>query len=90
MFYLVGFPKYALNNLNIILLIANISKSQAMSLQFAKGAEEALYSDRASIWNDRLFLIFLDNVLNNKHIKKERKLRYQDLRNKISNIFSCT
>jgi hypothetical protein len=71
-------------------LIANISKSQAMSLQFAKGAEEALYSDRATIWNDRLFLIFLDNVLNNKHIKKERKLRYQDLRNKISNTLQGT
>lgn len=66
-------------------LISNISKRPALSLQFAKGAEEVLYSQRATIWNDQLLLIFLDNVLHNKQIKKDRKLRYQELRNKISN-----
>lgn len=71
-------------------LISKIEKNPALSLQFAKGAEESLYSERATVWNDRIFLIFLDNVINNKQIKKERKLRHQGLRKIISNTLQGT
>lgn len=71
-------------------LISKIEKNPALTLQFAKGAEESLYSERATVWNDRIFLIFLDNVLHNKQLKKERKLRYQELRDKLSNTLQGT
>jgi len=66
-------------------LLSQISKNQVLSLQFAKAAEEALYGPRAHFWHDEIFLRFIDNVLNNKGIKKERKLRYERLRTQLSN-----
>lgn len=66
-------------------LITGISKNAALSLQFAKAAEEALYGPRANFWNDAIFIRFIDNVLANKSIKKERKLRYERIRAQLSN-----
>ncbi|MDE5646061.1 MAG: DUF5106 domain-containing protein [Muribaculaceae bacterium] len=66
-------------------LLSSISKNPALSLQFAKAAEEALYGPRAYYWNDEIFLRFIDNVLSNKSIKKERKLRYQRIKTQLSN-----
>ena len=57
-------------------LVAQIAKNPVLSLQFAKAAEEALYGPRAEGWNDQVYLKFLDNLLANKQVKKERKLRY--------------
>lgn len=66
-------------------VISKIAKNPALSLQFAKAAEEALYGPRAYYWNDEIFLRFLDNVLSCKQIKKERKARYRRLRTIIGN-----
>lgn len=66
-------------------LIASISKSPTLSLQFAKAAEESLYGPRAEWWSDEIYLKFIDNVLRNKGIKKERKLKYERLKNKLTN-----
>ena len=66
-------------------LLSEISKNPALSLQFAKAAEEALYGPRAYYWNDEIFIRFIDNVLNNKSVKKERKLRYQRLKTQLTN-----
>lgn len=60
-------------------LIGNISKNPTLSWQFAKAAEESLYGPRAEYWNDAVFLQFIDNALQNKSIKKERKTRYEHL-----------
>ena len=71
-------------------LIANISKNPILSPEFVKAAEESLYGPRAYYWNDNLFLRFIDKVLHNKSIKKERKLRYDRLRSQISNTLRGT
>lgn len=71
-------------------LISKIEKNPALTLQFAKAAEESLYGDRATVWNDRIYLMFIDNVLRNKQIKKERKLRYQQLHTILSNTLQGT
>lgn len=57
-------------------VIEKISKNPALSIQFAKAAEEALYGPRALVWNDQIYLRFIDNVIRCKGVKKERKLRY--------------
>lgn len=66
-------------------VISKIAKNPALSLQFAKAAEEALYGPRAYYWNDEIFIRFLDNVIANKQIKKDRKARYQRLRTLLGN-----
>lgn len=66
-------------------LISRISKNPILSIQFAKAAEEALYGPRASFWNDVIFIKFLDNVISCKGVKKERKLRYEQLRAQLTN-----
>lgn len=71
-------------------LISSISKNPTLSIQFAKAAEEALYGPRADIWNDEIFIRFLDNVIKNKQVKKERKMRYQRLRDQLSNTLRGT
>lgn len=64
-------------------LISQISKNPVLSLQFAKAAEEALYGPRAEVWNDQVFLKFVDNVIKCKGVKNERKLRYKLLRDQV-------
>lgn len=71
-------------------LIERISKNPVLSLQFAKAAEEALYGPRADAWNDEIFLKFLDNVIKCKGVKKERKLRYELLRNQVGSTLRGT
>lgn len=71
-------------------LLAQISKNPVLSLQFAKAAEEALYGPRANYWQDEIFLRFVDNVMRNKGIKKERKLRYERLQKQIQNTLRGT
>lgn len=66
-------------------LIQSISKNPALTLQFAKAAEEALYGPRAEYWNDDIFLRFIDNVLACKGVRKERKARYERLRTLVGN-----
>lgn len=71
-------------NASIDKLISRYSKNPVLSLQFGKAAEEALYGPRAYFWNDELYLKFLDALVSNKGIKKERKLRYNRQRDLIS------
>lgn len=66
-------------------LISRISKNPVLSLQFAKAAEEALYGPRAEVWNDAIVIRFFDNVINNKSIKKDRKVRYERIRHQLAN-----
>lgn len=71
-------------------LIASIAKNPTLSIQFAKAAEESLYGQRALWWNDEVYLKFLNNVINNKSIKKERKLKYQRVARQLSNTLRGT
>ena len=66
-------------------LIKNISKNPALTYQFAKAAEENLYGQRADFWNDDIYLKFVDALMANKKIKKERKVRYADQKRRIEN-----
>ena len=70
---------------SIAKLLSQISKNPVLSLQFAKAAEEALYGPRANYWHDGIFLRFIDIVMHNKGVKKERKLRYERLRTQLNN-----
>lgn len=71
-------------------LISKIEKNTVLTLQFAKAAEETLYGERATVWNDNIYLEFINNVLSNKQIKKERKLRYKHLHDILSNTLRGT
>lgn len=66
-------------------LLSQTLKNPALALQFAKAAEETLYGPRAEVWNDQIFMKFIDNVLKNKNIKKERKIRYERLYKILNN-----
>ncbi len=57
-------------------LLAQLQKNPTLLVQFTKGAEEALYSQRASIWIDEVYLKFLQTAMKNKKISKARKERY--------------
>lgn len=57
-------------------LIKNLSSNPGLLMQFEKAAEENLYSIRAQIWSDDLFLKFLDAIIKNKKISDKRKARY--------------
>lgn len=72
-------------NASVDKVIAQISKNAVLSLQFAKAAEEALYGPRADLWNDEIYLKFIDNVLRCKQIKKERKARYEHVGKQLRN-----
>lgn len=47
-------------------------------------AESKLYSDSAEIQSDELFLIFANEIVNNKKLDKARKLRYSHLAKVLS------
>lgn len=84
------FASEAASEASVTKLLADIAKNPVLSIQFAKAAEEALYGPRAEVWNDPLFIRFLDNVIKNKGIKKDRKVRYQRIRSRLSNTLRGT
>lgn len=57
-------------------LIKNIKDKPVLSLQFTKAAEESLYGPRADIWSDEIYLMFLQNLIDNKKISSNKKNRY--------------
>ncbi len=57
-------------------LISQLSKNPTLLLQFTKGAEEALYSNRADVWIDEIYIKFLESFLKNKKFSDARKARY--------------
>lgn len=58
-------------------LISLLSKNPTLNMQFMKAAEEALYSHRAQVWIDDVYIRFLESFLKNKKIPDSRKLRYR-------------
>lgn len=69
-------------------LLDKLSKNPTLLLQFTKGAEEALYSQRAEIWIDEVYIKFLEAVEKNKKIPKERKKRYLEQLTSLSNTLN--
>lgn len=66
-------------------LIGNISKNPALSIQFAKAAEETLYGPRAEMTSDDVLLPFISNVLKVKKLKPSQKEHYETLYKLVSN-----
>ena len=66
-------------------LLDKIQKNPTLLLQFTKAAESSLYSERADIWIDEVYLKFLDAFLKNKKIPEIRKRRYERQMRQISN-----
>lgn len=58
-------------------LIRNIKDNPGLSLQFAKAAEENLYGPMAVIWSDEIYMLFLQNLVDNKKLDKSKKRRYK-------------
>lgn len=58
-------------------LIAQLTKNPTLLVQFTKGFEEALYSNRAILWIDEVYMKVLDAFLKNKKLSAARKARYQ-------------
>lgn len=57
-------------------LIEKISKNPVLLIQFTKAAEENIYSPRADVWIDEVYIKFLQAITNNKKIPESRKKRY--------------
>ena len=57
-------------------LINSLSGNPTLLLQFAKAAEENLFGPRADFSWDPIYLKFLDAVVKNKKIDKQRKEKY--------------
>lgn len=66
-------------------LLKNIKKNPTLSLQMAIAAEESLHSRRAIFWNDRLYLRFIDQLLDQKKIPQARKERFIRHKTQIEN-----
>lgn len=58
-------------------LIGKIKNNPGLSYQFAKAAEENLYSPRAELWGDVVYLDFLKNVIDNKNVSDSRKKHFR-------------
>lgn len=58
-------------------LLKNLQKNPTLTYQFTKAAENALYSDRADIWIDEVYLKFVNAMLANKKISDVRKAKYK-------------
>ncbi len=59
-------------------LIKSVKGSPVMTLQMAKGAEEAFYGPRAVVWSDEVYMPFVEAVMAEKNISETRKLKYQN------------
>lgn len=59
-------------------LIDKISKNPTLLLQFTKAAEEAIYSPRADVWIDEVYIKFLQALVKNKKVPESRRLRYSE------------
>lgn len=66
-------------------LIGNIKNNPVLTYQFTKAVEECLYSPRAEIWADEIYIDFLDNLVSNKKIGDSRKARYREQLNLLKN-----
>ncbi len=64
-------------------LINKLKNNPSLLLQFTKAAEHNLYSDQAELWSDPVYLKFIDALLSNKKIDRNRKTRYQMQRDQL-------
>ena len=81
----MDFKKKAEVDKSVASLLDKIQKNPTLLLQFTKAAESSLYSERADIWIDEVYLKFLDAFLKNKKIPEIRKRRYERQMRQISN-----
>lgn len=58
-------------------LIEKISKNPTLLIQFTKAAETNLYSNRADVWIDEVYVKFLNALVKNKKIPESRKRNMQ-------------
>lgn len=64
-------------------LIEKISKNPTLLIQFTKAAEINLYSNRADVWIDEVYVKFLNALVKNKKIPDSRKKRYSEQLNTL-------
>lgn len=57
-------------------LLKKLKKNPALLYQFTVAAEENLYGNRSEVWIDDVYLKFLNALVENKKVKKERKMRF--------------
>jgi len=57
-------------------LIEKISKNPILLIQFTKAAEENIYSPRADVWIDEVYVRFLKALMKNKKVPESRKKYY--------------
>lgn len=60
-------------------LTKSLKGNPALLLQFAKGAEETFYGQRAEAWSDEMFIPFLEAVIAEKSIPETRKVQHKEL-----------
>lgn len=58
-------------------LIQSISKNPTLLMQFTKAAEETIYSPRAEVWVDDVYLKFLNAIVKNKKVPQSRREKYE-------------
>lgn len=77
--YTATMPYAELNvaNASIASLLNNLRKNPVLLLQFTKAAEESIYGPRADMWIDEVYIKFLRELIANKKIDENRKLRYR-------------
>lgn len=66
-------------------LIDKISKNPTLLVQFTKAAEETMYSPRAEVWIDGIYVKFLNAFLKNKKMSEVRKKYYQKQQTTLTN-----
>lgn len=59
-------------------LVGKIKGNPGLSYQFAKAAEEAFFSPRSEYAADEIYMVFLQNVIDNKKISEAKKKRFRD------------
>lgn len=57
-------------------LIEKISKNPVLLIQFTKAAEENIYSPRADVWIDEVYVRFLQAIVKNKKVPESKKKHY--------------
>lgn len=66
-------------------LLKKLKKNPGLLYQFTRAAEENIYSPKATVWIDEIYLQFLNTAIANKKIANSRKLRWQVQKKQIEN-----
>lgn len=57
-------------------ILQRLQKNPVLSIQFTRAAEESLYGPRAEVWSDGVYMRFLEAIIKNKKVSKDKKLRF--------------